>query len=297
MHRLILLVFVAVAVIYWRGENSPKTGPTWIKKETPILIADQPWEVKAVSEPTVLYDGVLWRMWYMGGWHQSAIGYAESDDGQHWRKHNGPVLGIGASGISIRTGHSFVMHRDGLFYIFFAGIGDHPSIYAAESTDGVNWSSITEILQPGEQDTALANMVVWVEGSMWRMIYESRDRSGKLWTMGLVEGTDAYHWRKVVFPLPDLSVGGSAGGPAIEHAENGYRLTYHAAPLGDAPTYIYQAESSDLLHWRVLGRVLDISLGPWEVDQVADPNLVGNRMYYAAMNNPAESGAIMLATR
>ncbi len=47
------------------------------------------------SEPAVIYDDGLWRMWYIAtvssDYHKSLVGYAESDDGITWRK---PELGL-----------------------------------------------------------------------------------------------------------------------------------------------------------------------------------------------------------
>ncbi len=68
------------------------------------------------------------------------------------------------------------------------------------------------------------------------------------------------------------------------------------ATSGDLPTRIYQAVSSDLVHWRELGLILDMTL-PWEYDQVADGFIVGDRLYFDGMNNVKPAGSIGLAIR
>ncbi len=42
----------------------------------------------AISRPSVLRDSDRWRMWYSYRGHSYRIGYAESDDGRQWQRHD-----------------------------------------------------------------------------------------------------------------------------------------------------------------------------------------------------------------
>jgi len=59
--------------------------------DKPVLAAEMPWEKVAVMCPHVIYDdkAKLYRMWYSGGeqYEPNAIGYATSEDGLKWAKH------------------------------------------------------------------------------------------------------------------------------------------------------------------------------------------------------------------
>lgn len=265
----------------------------WHKQAQPILVADQAWEQGVISEPTVLHTNNLWRMWYTGGWSESAIGYAESSDGLTWTKY-GPIVGMGAGAFAGPVGRSSMTQSNGAFYLFFSDVGDRTALYASMSQDGRHFEQPRRILSPSVADTALANSAVWVEDGRWHMIYESRDTAG-LWSMFLAEGDDAFHWRRMG-PIQGVSIGGSSGGPTITKVDGLYQMWYHAAPSGDLPTDLYHATSSDLLHWTrvadapVLTRDLAV-----EVDQVADPWRVEGRLYYSAMDNVKPAGAIMVA--
>ncbi|MCK5327279.1 MAG: hypothetical protein KAR36_01635, partial [Candidatus Latescibacteria bacterium] len=58
------------------------------------------WDGVFVSQPSVLYDGMQYHMWYVGyDGTRLRIGYATSSDGAVWEKHAGnPVLDAGANG-------------------------------------------------------------------------------------------------------------------------------------------------------------------------------------------------------
>jgi len=82
----------------WIGYATSKDGVTWQRmSDKPVLSAKKPWEKVAVMCPHVIYDNKtkLYRMWYSGGaqYEPNAIGYATSEDGLKWAKHeNNPIF-------------------------------------------------------------------------------------------------------------------------------------------------------------------------------------------------------------
>ena len=76
----------------WIGYATSEDGKTWERaSDKPVLSPEQPWEKVAVMCPHVLFDEKqkLYRMWYSGGeqYEPNAIGYATSEDGLKWTKH------------------------------------------------------------------------------------------------------------------------------------------------------------------------------------------------------------------
>ena len=86
------------------GHATSTDGLTWTKDPSnPVLVADGSggWEYQRVENPSVLFDGAVYHVWYSGGsapfrWK---IGYATSADGINWTKDlSNPVLSTGPSG-------------------------------------------------------------------------------------------------------------------------------------------------------------------------------------------------------
>jgi beta-1,2-mannobiose phosphorylase / 1,2-beta-oligomannan phosphorylase len=127
----------------------------------PVLIADVPWEKKALMCPDVIWDenAKLYRMWYSGGeqYEPDAIGYATSTDGINWKKYSGnPVFQKDTthSWESAKVTACQVIRRKDdylMFYIGFKNV-DFAQIGMARSRDGItNWERYTgnPIIQPG----------------------------------------------------------------------------------------------------------------------------------------------------
>jgi predicted GH43/DUF377 family glycosyl hydrolase len=79
----------------------------------------------AISRPSVIHDGGVWRMWYSFRGQSYRIGYAESDDGRQWRRLD-HLTGIDVS----RTGwdsdmieYPFVFDHAGQRYMLYNGNG------------------------------------------------------------------------------------------------------------------------------------------------------------------------------
>ncbi|MBC2694284.1 MAG: hypothetical protein HF982_03215 [Desulfobacteraceae bacterium] len=109
------------------------------------------WDDYHVCNPSVLYDGTTFHMWYAGcDGSYYRIGYATSTDGIKWDKHNGnggPVLDLGASGewddYSLYS--SCVLSTPSGYEMWYTGYdGSNDRIGYAESPDGYTWTKSYE---------------------------------------------------------------------------------------------------------------------------------------------------------
>jgi len=122
--------------------------PPWQKTQ---LLAPTTSE-QAVSEPSVLYENGVWRMWYRVGWSNlQGIFYANSTDGLHWIKYGHVANEYNAHVIRYNS-TTLLMYAHGL-------ITQH-------STDGIHWYNYTQQLglspnpwlhQPDPYEGAIGN--------------------------------------------------------------------------------------------------------------------------------------------
>lgn len=277
----------------------------------PVLTADEGWDGNWVLEPTVLYEGGLFKMIYTGdngtggSFNSEQFGYAESADGITWTKHGSPVFGGGVGGESDYVNQP-TLYKDGSTYrLYYRSPVNYLCI--ATSTDLLTWSVFdTNIIGNPDGQTEWDNTTIIVDtGGTWHMIAEGfktpiyrlyywTSADGLTWTAGN-GGAE----------LVDLQVasGGMYGGPFLwpEQIAGEWHLWYHAAPgSGLLPTNIYHASSPDFVNWTQTGMVLAYGVDGFEVDQVADPCIlvVGSTayMFYDGDDNTLFEGAIGLAT-
>lgn len=155
---------------------------------SPVLVADKPWEKKALMCPHVLWDesAKLFRMWYSGGeqYEPDAIGYATSKDGIHWEKYAGnPVFHNDTTHVWEQdkvTACQVIRRRDDylMFYIGFKNI-DYAQIGMARSKDGIsNWDrySSNPIIRPGPawDSSAVYKPYAIEDGDRWLLYYNGR---------------------------------------------------------------------------------------------------------------------------
>lgn len=104
-----------------------------------------PW---MVSQPFVLQENNVWRMWYISGlgWQKSKTGldsyyhlkYAESEDGIHWQRQGQVAveLQIGEKNIA----RPCVLKEEGIYKMYFSvNKGEGYRLGYAESKDGMHW--------------------------------------------------------------------------------------------------------------------------------------------------------------
>jgi predicted GH43/DUF377 family glycosyl hydrolase len=190
----------------WIGCATSKDGVTWERtSDKPVLSAEKPWEKVAVMCPHVIYDDTSkrYRMWYSGGeqYEPNAIGYATSEDGLTWTKHeNNPVFKpdpaspwekdrVTACQV-VRQGDWHVMFYIGFRDVNFAQIG------VARSRDGVTgWQRhpANPIIRPGKDKwdhDAVYKPYAILDGTHWMLWYNGR--KGGVEQIGLAqhEGED-----------------------------------------------------------------------------------------------------------
>jgi hypothetical protein len=289
----LLGILTVIVPLFYR--YTPPSAGTWAKYGgNPILspMTDDTWEITNNSEPSMIYEDGLWKMWYTGGLVRCSVGYATSNDGLVWEKYeNNPVLGQGR-GSTANACHSSVFKHSGVYYAYFsAPDGAGKSIHRATSLDGLAWETTSQpVLGAGTWDVWNSNTFVWVEDGTWFMLYDSRVGDGVPWQMGLAKSADGIVWDKHPEPLTDLQMNGGTYGAPFVRKENGlYSLWYCATNFpGVLPTDIYHSTSTDLLHWSETMLVLQRSVY-YESDQVCDPFIVTvdghDHLYYAMGDN------------
>ncbi|HVS39435.1 MAG TPA: family 43 glycosylhydrolase [Gemmataceae bacterium] len=174
----------------WIGCAASDDGKQWRRLSArPVLAAEQPWEGAAVMCPHVLYDAdkKTYRMWYSGGeqYEPNAIGFATSDDGLKWTKHEkNPIFrpepnnGWEKERVTacqvLQQGDGYVM-----FYIGFAD-RDHAQIGLARSKDGIaDWKRhpANPIIRPGKGNwdaDAVYKPFARFDGKRWLLWYNGR---------------------------------------------------------------------------------------------------------------------------
>lgn len=148
----------------WRSVISyaeSEDGLVWKRMDEPVLAATLPWEKNSVMGPTVYQDEQqgLYRMWYSAGaWAEAdAIGYAESEDGIHWKKPSDmPVLLPRRENLfeQDRVLGPEIVKQDDWYYLFYIGFENtyRARICLARSRDGVtNWERhpLNPLIGPG----------------------------------------------------------------------------------------------------------------------------------------------------
>lgn len=176
------------------GYATSTDGRKFTKVKTgPVIIAEQPWEKKAVQCPHVIWDPteMVFKMWYSGGeqYEPDAIGYATSKDGISWTKfNNNPVFRPDTNmpwEAAKVTACQVIRRQDDylMFYIGFKNV-DFAQIGMARSKDGIsNWERFAEnpIIQPGNgwDSSAVYKPFVIPHKDGWLLYYNGRKNNSE----------------------------------------------------------------------------------------------------------------------
>ena len=170
----------------------------------PVMVADRPWEKKALMCPHVIWDDQLklYRMWYSGGeqYEPDAIGYATSTDGIHWDKYPAnPVFRADSSRQWEQakvTACQVIRRRDDylMFYIGFKNM-DFAQIGMARSKDGITqWEryAANPIIRPGMgwDSSAVYKPFAVMDGEKWLLYYNGRKNNMEQIGIALHQGPD-----------------------------------------------------------------------------------------------------------
>jgi len=164
----------------------------------PVLSPGEGWEKSNVMCPHVLYERGLFRLWYSGGemYEPDAIGYAESEDGIHWRREAAnPVLKPEQSWERDRVTAACIVPRAQDYLAFYIGMAagyEDCQIGLARSRDGIhNWERYpgNPIIKPGPagswDDCNVYKPYVVRFHDQWMMWYNASRRSDRREQIGL----------------------------------------------------------------------------------------------------------------
>jgi hypothetical protein len=287
-------------ILFSSGGVTPAPANIWTPRGV-ALDANLAGEELQVQEPTVIYEGGTFKMWYSMGYVTRSIGYATSSDGLNWTKYaSNPVVESGTRCHVMKNGSTYYM------YLILS-----PGGYSRlSSADGITWATdATGILangDPGSFDVnGPANTFVWIEDGTWYKLYDGGD--GTVYRMGLATSPDGLTWTKSASnPVLDLDPG-SEGNPWAVKVNGAYHMYNHIAASGTLPTDFAKFQSSNLTSWvrtpagLVYPRTTrDEGVGSVS-GQVADGCLVEaggtTYLFYTAMENGAQATAkIKVAT-
>ena len=190
----------------WIGHATSEDGKNWKRdSDKPVLSPERPWEREAIMCPHVLYDEKqkIYRMWYSGGeqYEPNAIGYATSEDGRKWIKHEkNPIFRPEAKNAWEKdrvTACQVVKQGDWhvMLYIGFRD-RDHAQIGLARSKDGITgWErhSANPIIRAGKgrwDADAVYKPYAIFDGKRWLLWYNGRKGGTEQIGVALHDGED-----------------------------------------------------------------------------------------------------------
>ncbi len=259
---------------------------------------DDAWDGKSVSNPTVLFDGNIYKMWYTGLNGNMRIGYAESKDGIHWEKYAGnPVLDLGEPGSwdSEHVANPTVIYDGNIYKMWYTGCDKNMRIGYAESKDGIHWEKYAgnPVIDLGAWSTCPQSDIwspsVVFDGAGYKMWYTSFDERMKI---GYAESIDGIHWSKYTSaPVLESGISGAwddrgVWAPCVIFHNSEYKMWY-SGWNGDS-VRIGFAESRDGINWvkRFPIPALETgTTGEWDYHYVSTPTVIFDgtnyRMWYS----------------
>jgi len=163
-------------------------GGPFVRRSAAPLLDRSAADPFLTASPFVLMEERRWRMWYVSAteWHATASGprhyynirYAESTDGDSWRRDGTVCLDYAAP-----DEHAFarpwVIRTADAYRMWFAVRGAAYEIAAAESRDGVHWTRCTDGGLRGSGDGWDSEMVeypaVFAHAGRHYMLYNGND--------------------------------------------------------------------------------------------------------------------------
>ena len=201
-------IFLAIAVLMLWANVSITTPIKWVKYPiNPVLDLGDTWDDTHVYAPNVLFNGTKYQMWYAGfDGSNDRIGYATSNDGIDWNKHDNPVLDLGESGTwdDTHVAHANVLFDgtdpDAPYKMWYTGNdGKNLRIGYATSNDGIDWNKHDNpVLDFGESGTwddwYVFSPTVLFDGTKYQMWYAGYDGSND--RIGYATSVNGIVWEK-----------------------------------------------------------------------------------------------------
>lgn len=161
------------------GYATSTNGIDWQKYAgNPVLSpSPQSWEESIVRWPKVIKIESTYHLWYTGG-TKNATGYATSQDGITWNKHEGnPVISLGHDLMPCQ-----IIFQDKFFKMWYVRLTySGTDIELAISTDGINWtmSAANPVLEHGKQGTwdefRISDCAIITDDTTFKMWYSGND--------------------------------------------------------------------------------------------------------------------------
>jgi predicted GH43/DUF377 family glycosyl hydrolase len=318
---LLTLIAFAAALFQLPSVAHAQSSNEWIKYVgNPVLGPTAGgWDSGFTITPVVLFDGTIYRMWYVGG-HATAtgIGYANSTDGITWTKYPDPVLLPGPSGSwdSSQIALGSVIWNGTLFLMAYRGV--NPTTYStgavgvAISRDGISWVKYpgNPVMTPGGVDQDIGRPFVIRWQTTYNMWYSGRSStepsSSPARQIFYATSTNGITWTKwpsaVILPSVDPNVwnSGTVYAPSVIRGGSNFGLWYSALNQSGVNPQIGYATSMDGVTWnKAPNPILTFGAsGSWDSAGVEQSDVVigvnGFMLYYDGFN-PASPPRIGLA--
>jgi predicted GH43/DUF377 family glycosyl hydrolase len=109
-------------------------------------------DATTVSDPSVLFDGAVYRLYYTGGASKTAVtrlGLAISTDGQLWTRGAAPLEVAGEDAQSLAE-PAVIAHEGQYLMAYSSRAGDLRRVALASSSDGQSWTRMATVVSPGD---------------------------------------------------------------------------------------------------------------------------------------------------
>lgn len=280
-------------------------------KRTVVISANQAFEDTVCQEPSVVFYGGKYHMFYTGNVANTAqLGYATADfPTGPWTKH-GPVLGMGLGGESQSCPHGFLYcEGDDMYYYYVNNSNEQIRVAHALKSAPTAWSYVGVVLSDARGSSgAWGNTCVIKEDGKYFMLIESSVGNNS-WQTGLAvcdtatglfvrDYAELNSLRNI--KLATMATGNtkpSHGGCWLSKEADEFILYYHQSCISDGlgsalPSHGYRASSRDLIQWTLEdeARCFFHMESQVEVDQIADLHLCQGEneqwwMFYTAASN------------
>ena len=138
----------------------------------------------------------------------TCVGWANSSDGINWIKQGKTQdsCGEGISGdFTNATEDPYIVYNGSTYFMYAED--KEPSTFQNitlyTSTNFQNWSKIGVVLSPnktGWGTSDVSSPVVWIENSIWHMIYEGRGGTASIGEIGYANSTNGINWTTDYIP-------------------------------------------------------------------------------------------------
>ncbi len=180
------------------------TNLGWIDyQNNPIIYSSNNfYDPYGVSQPVVIFDEGMFKMWYAGiaAGSKAYILYSESADGINWTHYNSnPVLSSGEYGswddLSVSPGS--VIKENGIYKLYYCGWSNEYEnwhIGLAISNDGINWAKYSNPILMGStgwQYQIVPSSIV-KKDNIYFLYYTGRNYPN--YSIGVATSTDGISW-------------------------------------------------------------------------------------------------------